>query len=148
MLLTTLCYVEKDGCYLMMLRNKKENDPSAGKWIGAGGKVEPGETRDECVVREVLEETGLRLNSVTYRGVVHFHSEIWESEEMFLYTSDDYEGELSDDCHEGDLRWVPIDEILDLSLWDGDRIFLKKLFDGEDSIELTFYYDKDGSLKL
>ena len=77
MLLTTLCYVEKDGCYLMMLRNKKENDPSAGKWIGAGGKVEPGETRDECVVREVLEETGLRLNSVTYRGVVHFHSEIF-----------------------------------------------------------------------
>ena len=125
MLLTTLCYVEKDGCYLMMLRNKKENDPSAGKWIGAGGKVEPGETRDECVVREVLEETGLRLNSVTYRGVVHFHSEIWESEEMFLYTSDDFEGELSDDCDEGDLRWVPIDEILDLSLWMETGYFLR-----------------------
>lgn len=146
MLLTTLCYIEKDGCYLMMLRNKKKNDPSSGKWIGAGGKMEPGECADDCVRREVLEETGLRLRTASYRGVVHFHSEVWESEEMYLYTSSDFEGELTSDCNEGDLKWIPFEEIMELSLWDGDRIFLKKLLDGENDIEMTLYYDSEGKL--
>lgn len=148
MLLTTLCYIEKDGCYLMMLRNKKKNDPSSGKWIGVGGKLEPGESADECAVREAYEETGLKLNKPIYRGVVHFNSDIWESEEMYLYTADDFEGELTADCDEGDLRWVPKQDLFDLNLWDGDRIFLKKLIDGDMGIELTFYYDADGRLKL
>lgn len=147
MLLTTLCYIEKDGCYLMMLRNKKKNDPSSGKWIGVGGKLEPGESADECVVREAFEETGLTLHKPCYRGVVHFHSDVWESEEMYLYTADDFDGEPVADCDEGDLRWVPKQEIFDLSLWEGDRVFLRKLIDGEMNIELTFHYDADGQLK-
>lgn len=132
----------------MMLRNKKKNDPSSGKWIGVGGKLEPGESADECAVREAYEETGLKLNKPIYRGVVHFNSDIWESEEMYLYTADDFEGELTADCDEGDLRWVPKQDLFDLNLWDGDRIFLKKLIDGDMGIELTFYYDADGRLKL
>lgn len=146
MILTTLCYIEQDGCYLMMLRNKKANDPSSGKWIGAGGKIEPGETADECVCREVLEETGLTLTDYTYRGVVHFSSEVWESEEMYLYTACGFTGELTADCEEGELAWVPFGEIMGLSLWEGDRLFLRKLLDGENAIEMSLHYDAEGRL--
>ena len=99
---STLCYIEKDGCYLMLYRNKKPDDPCEGKWVGVGGKFEPGEDRDECLLREVREETGLVLTGYRFRGVVHFISDTWPDEDMHLYTADEFEG---NDCfrHMADL---------------------------------------------
>ena len=90
MIRSTLCYIERDGCYLMLYRNKKKNDPNAGKWVGIGGKFEPGETADECLVREVREETGYTLTSYTFLGVVEFRNDAWEDEDMYLYLADGY----------------------------------------------------------
>ena len=90
MIRSTLCYIERDGCYLMLYRNKKKNDPNAGKWVGIGGKFEPGETADECLVREVREETGYTLTSYTFLGVVEFRNDAWEDEDMYLYLADRY----------------------------------------------------------
>lgn len=87
---TTLCYIERDNQYLMLYRNKKKNDLNAGKWIGVGGKVEPGETPEECVIRETWEETGLTLKSVVLRGVIMFYSDVWEDEVMYLYSATDF----------------------------------------------------------
>ena len=106
MLNTTLCYLKRNGCYLMLFRNKKENDPCEGKWVGIGGKFEPGETKEECLVREVKEETGLTLTRFQYHGVVHFISDRLENEEMFLFTADEWEGEI-ESCNEGTLKWIP-----------------------------------------
>jgi len=140
---TTLCYIEKDNQYLMLYRNKKENDPNEGKWIGVGGKLEKGETPQQCVVREVLEETGLLLTEYQYRGIIHFKSDMWEDEEMYLYTATSFDGELIDECSEGHLAWVPIDEVMHLNTWAGDKIFLKKLLEGEYNIDLTVCYKGD-----
>lgn len=93
---TTLCYIEKDGKYLMLYRNKKKNDASEGKWIGIGGKLEPGETADECILREVLEETGLTLTNLYKRGKVYFYSDMWEDEIMYLYTASRFRGKLTE----------------------------------------------------
>lgn len=138
---TTLCYIEKDGQYLMLFRNKKQQDPNEGKWIGIGGKLEPGETPDQCVVREVKEETGLDLVRFQSRGVVYFHSDVWEDETMYLYTADQFTGELAADCNEGELQWIPISSVLDLPSWEGDRIFLKKMLSSPDPINLSLYYE-------
>lgn len=139
----TLCYLEKDEQFLMLYRNKKENDPNEGKWIGVGGKLESGETPEMCVRREVLEETGLVLQEFTYHGVVHFCSDVWEDEEMYLFSSKDFLGEVNFDCKEGTLKWIPKSEIMDLQLWDGDRIFLKYLLEGKQDIDLTLRYQGD-----
>ena len=96
---TTLCYIEHDGKYLMLNRNKKAKDLNEGKWIGVGGKVEPGETPEQCVRRETLEETGLVLGDIHFYGIVHFRSDIWEDEEMYLYGSSDFSGRLIYDCN-------------------------------------------------
>lgn len=136
----TLCYIEKDGCYLMLYRNKKENDPNEGKWIGVGGKLEDGETPDKCVVREVREETGLVLTDYTYHGMVHFRSDLWCDEEMYLYTASGFEGEVNFDCDEGMLKWIPKEQVMDLSLWEGDRVFLKYLLEGRRDMDLTLVY--------
>ena len=141
----TLCYIEKDDHYLMLYRNKKENDPNEGKWIGVGGKLEDGETPDKCVVREALEETGLTLTDYTYHGVVHFQSDKWTDEEMYLYTAKGFDGEVNFNCSEGLLKWVPKTEIMKLSLWEGDRIFLKYLLEGKKDMDLTLVY-KGGDL--
>ena len=137
---TTLCYIENhNGDYLMLYRNKKKNDPNAGKWIGIGGEFEDGESPDECLLREVREETGLTLLSWELRGIVTFVSDEWETEYMFLYTSDDWSGKLSV-CDEGQLAWKQKSEIGSLPMWEGDKIFLRLLQDERDFFSLKLSY--------
>ena len=121
---TTLCYIERDGQYLMLHRTMKENDLNHDKWIGIGGKFEDKESPEDCVIRETLEETGLTLTSYQYRGIVTFVSDKWETEYMHLFTADGFEGELID-CDEGELEWISKDKLLELTLWEGDKIFLR-----------------------
>ena len=127
MLCSTLCYIEKDDSYLMLLRNRKKHDINGGKWIGVGGKFEEGESPVDCLLREVREETGLTLTRWRMRGIVTFVSDVAETEYMHLFTADGFEGELADDCDEGELRWVPVSQIGSLNLWEGDRVFLDLL---------------------
>lgn len=125
---TTLCHIEKDGKYLMLHRVKKENDLNHDKWVGIGGKFEDKESPEQCNRREVLEETGLTLNSSEYRGIVTFVSDKWETEYMHIFTSNDFRGEIIE-CDEGDLVWIDKKELLTLPLWVGDKIFLKLIED-------------------
>ena len=124
--LTTLCYIENGDKYLMMHRVKKENDVNKDKWVGIGGHFEEGESPEECLLREVMEETGLWLTSYRLRGIVTFISDIYEDEYMFLYTADKFEGNLSD-CREGVLEWLPKKSVYDLPIWEGDKIFFELL---------------------
>ena len=142
MKLTTLGYLQKDGCYLMLHRTKKSNDPNHAKWIGVGGHIEKGETPDECFRREVTEETGLVLNALRLRGIITFLSDKWEDELMFLYTSDDFSGELIE-CNEGELAFIPQDRILTLPTWEGDRIFLRELLQDAPFFTLKLHYQGD-----
>ena len=121
---TTLCYIEKDGCYLMIHRIKKQNDLNQDKWVGIGGKFEPRESPEQCNRREVLEETGLTLGKCDYRGIVTFVSDKWETEYMHIFTCSDFSGEIKE-CDEGVLQWVDKKQIYNLPLWEGDKIFLK-----------------------
>ena len=123
---TTLCYIEKDGHYLMLHRIKKENDANKDKWIGIGGHFEENESPEECALREAREETGLRLTAYRYCGIVTFVSDIWEGEYMHLFHATEFEGELSE-CNEGDLQWVDKNTLCDLAQWEGDKIFLRLL---------------------
>ena len=124
---TTLCHIERDGKYLMMHRVKKAVDENRDKWIGIGGKFEEGESPEDCLLREVREETGLRLKSWRYRGIVTFVSDEWGTEYMHLFVSDDFEGEVRRDCAEGQLEWIGKQELLLKPIWEGDRIFLRLL---------------------
>lgn len=142
---STLCYLEKDGKYLMLFRDRKENDENAGKWIGVGGKFENGESPDECLLREVFEETGLKLKEYRLRGIVSFVSDIYETEYMFLYTSGSFEGTLTE-CSEGRLEWIDKKSVPELPLWEGDRIFLNLIRDDKDFFSLKLVYERD-SLK-
>lgn len=119
MLQTTLCYLEKDGKYLMLHRTAKDKDINKDKWIGVGGKFEPGETPEECLLREVYEETGLTLESYRFRGILTFRCDGAE-EYIFLYTADRFSGTLRE-CDEGELCWVDIEAVNGLNLWEGDR---------------------------
>lgn len=121
---TTLCHIEKDGKYLMLHRVKKENDLNRDKWIGIGGKFEDKESPEQCNRREAFEETGLTLNKCEYRGIVTFVSDVWETEYMHIFTCSDFSGEIKE-CDEGVLEWVEKSDILNLPLWEGDKIFLK-----------------------
>ena len=147
MKLTTLCYIEKDDKYLMLHRVKKEIDCNKDKWIGVGGKFEVGETPEECLLREVKEETGLILTSYRFRGIITFISDEWGVEYMHLFTADAYEGELPEqdmaDCDEGELVWVPKREIESLNLWEGDKIFLRLLDEREEFFSLKLRYEGD-----
>ena len=137
---TTLCYIEQDNCYLMLYRNKKEIDINKGKWIG-GGHLEKGETPDECLIREVFEETGLTLNSFKLRGEIIFYiDDVIET--SYLYTANDFSGILKE-CDEGILKWIPKEEVLKLSLWEADPIFLKKLMNDEPFFKLKLVYKND-----
>jgi 8-oxo-dGTP diphosphatase len=130
MKLGTLCYLRRNGHTLMLYRNKKENDMHEGKWNGLGGKVEPGESPEECVVREVYEESGLLVKDPQLRGFITFpnfaNDDDWY---VFLFTADEFDGELIDSA-EGELAWVPTERVLDLNLWAGDRLFIPWLDDG------------------
>ncbi|MDO4939362.1 MAG: 8-oxo-dGTP diphosphatase [Lachnospiraceae bacterium] len=147
MINTTLCYLEKNEKYLMLYRNKKKDDINEGKWIGIGGKFEPGESADECLVREVYEETGLKLNSYEYRGLIHFIPDNAEDEDMYLYTADKFTGDIMV-CDEGELAWIDKKEIFNLNLWEGDKIFLKKLLNGESGFEISLFYVGDKCVRV
>ena len=123
---TTLCYIEKDSSYLMLHRIKKENDMNHDKWIGIGGKFEDKESPEECVIREAYEETGLTLTDISYRGIVTFVSNEYETEYMHLFKSCRFEGELKE-CDEGVLEWVKKEKMYSLPAWEGDYIFLELL---------------------
>ncbi len=140
--LTTLCYLEKDGQYLLINRNKKSNDLNQGKFIGVGGHLEFAETPEECIKREVFEETGLTLNSFKLRGLLTFQIDEY-MEYSFLFTSDDFSGKMRTDCEEGDLLWVSKEKIPQLPLWEGDLIFLKLLAEREDYFSLKLVYEND-----
>ena len=136
---TTLCYIRKNDKFLMLHRTSKKNDINKGKWIGVGGHFEEGESPDDCLIREVKEETGYILNSYLLRGIVTFNTPSL-TEYMFLYTSDDFSGSLID-CDEGNLEWIEINKINELNLWDGDRIFLELLVNNTPFFSLKLTYD-------
>lgn len=142
MIISTLCYLIKNDSMLMLLRNRKKDDVNEGKWIGVGGRLDPKESPDECLTREVKEETGLSLSDYRMRGILSFSSEGYEEELIFLYTSESFSGELSD-CNEGELSWIPFSKLPDLNLWEGDRIFLKLLLSDSPFFTLKLSYDGD-----
>ena len=121
---TTLCYIRRGEDYLMLHRVKKENDLNRDKWIGVGGKLEEGESPEDCLLREVREETGLTLTRYRYRGLVTFVSDQAPTEYMHLFTADGFTGSLKD-CDEGVLEWLPRRKLLELPHWEGDAIFLE-----------------------
>ena len=141
---TTLCYIRNDkNEYLLLHRTKKENDLNEGKWIGVGGKFIDGETAEECVCREVYEETGLTLTEYHLHGVVRFISDIWDDEDMYLFSATGYTGELKQDCDEGELEWVAAEKGLALPTWEGDRYFIEPLLAGQDRIDILVEYKGD-----
>ena len=127
---TTLCYIEKENKYLMLHRTSKKKDGNKDKWIGVGGHFEKGESPEECLLREVKEETGLELTSYQFRGIVTFISDEWPDEYMCLYTADRYTGDIGN-CDEGELVWLEKGKIMDLNIWEGDKIFLKLLMENQ-----------------
>ena len=139
---TTLCYIEKEDSYLLLHRTKKGHDFNKDKWIGVGGKFEDKESPEECLLREVKEETGLDLISWRWHGIVTFVSDEYPTEYMYLYTSSDYTGSLID-CDEGELEWVPKSRIFELPIWPGDRIFLHLMQTGIPFFSLKLVYRKD-----
>lgn len=140
--MTTLCYVEKEEGYLMLHRVSKKNDVNKDKWIGIGGHFEEGESPEECLLREAYEETGLTLTSWKFRGIVTFSQEGYGTEYMCLYTADGFTGELKE-CDEGVLEWVKKDQLLNLNLWEGDKIFLKLLKENAPFFSLKLTYEGD-----
>jgi len=140
---TTLCYLEQDGCLLMLHRIKKVNDENQDKWIGVGGKLEDKESPEDCLLREVREETGLELHRWRYRGLVTFVSDRWETEYMHLYTADRFSGALKE-CDEGVLEWVPREQVERLPIWEGDKIFLRLIAEPETPFfSLKLVYEGD-----
>ena len=143
MILSTLCYPERDGKYLLLHRTKKNNDANRDKWIGVGGKFEPGESPEDCLLREFREETGLSLTDWRFRGIVTFVSDEWGTEYMHLFTASDWTGEPKE-CDEGELAWIDKRALFELTLWEGDRIFLKLLEEDAPffSLKLTYRGEK------
>ena len=140
--LTTLCYIEKDDSYLMLHRVSKKHDVNKDKGIGIGGHFEENESPEECLLREAKEETGFTLTNWSFRGIVTFISEGWDTEYMCLYTADGYEGEMIP-CNEGVLEWVKKEDLLKLNLWEGDKIFLKLLQENAPFFSLKLAYKGD-----
>lgn len=139
---STLCYIEKDGAYLMLHRVKKQNDINKDKWLGIGGKMEDGESPYDCILREVFEETSLKIICPKYRGLVTFVTEDGYTEHMHLFTCDKFAGEVGE-CSEGELEWVDIDKINSLPIWEGDKIFFELLKENRPFFSLKLYYCGD-----
>lgn len=146
MILSTLCYIEKENKYLMLHRTKKKKDINKEKWIGVGGKFEEGESPEECIIREVKEETGLELKSYKLRCIVTYVSTTWETEYMYVFTSDDFEGNLIN-CDEGELQWIDKSQVTKLNTWEGDKIFIEKIQKDNNFFTIKFEYDGDKLLK-
>jgi len=142
MILSTLCYIEKDGKYLMLHRTKKKNDINKDKWLGVGGKFEEGESPEECIVREVKEETGMILKKYQLRGIVTYVSNKWETEYMYVFTATEFEGTLIE-CDEGDLEWIEKEKVNTLPTWEGDHIFVDKLQKNNGFFSVKFEYDDE-----
>ena len=139
---STLIYIERGGAYLMLHRTKKENDLNHDKWIGVGGKFEPDESPEECMLREAREETGLTLTSWRYRGVVTFVSDRYETEYMHLFTADAWTGALRD-CDEGELEWIEKGDLPSLRLWEGDKLFLERMQQSDKFFSMMVRYEGD-----
>ena len=144
--LTTLCYIEKNEKYLMLHRVLKKNDINKDKWIGVGGHFENGESHEDCLLREVKEETGLILTAYQFRGIITFvfssQGKETDTEYMCLYTADEYEGELIS-CSEGNLEWINKKDIFSLNLWEGDKLFFRLLEEGRPFFSLKLVYQDD-----
>ena len=136
---TSLCYIERGDEYLMLHRVKKEKDINKDKWIGIGGKFLEGESPEDCMRREVLEETGFTVTDFRYRGIVTFVSDRWECEYMHLFTVTDWIGEQKE-CDEGELEWIDKSALYTLPMWEGDRIFLRLLDSDEPFFSLKLCY--------
>lgn len=142
MKLTTLCYIEKDNKYLMLHRVSKKNDINKDKWIGVGGHFEERESPEDCLLREVKEETGLTLTKYSFRGIVTFNADNYETEFMCLYTASEYNGDLIE-CNEGRLEWVDKNNLTQLNLWEGDKIFLNLIKEERSFFSLKLCYEGD-----
>ena len=140
---TTLCYIEKDEKYLMLHRVKKKNDMNHDKWIGIGGKLEAGESPFDGARREILEETGLTVSSLDYRGIVTFVSDEFGTEYMHLFHTKSFEGAIREDCDEGNLEWIEKKKLLSLPIWEGDKIFLSLLDEPVPFFSLKLCYHGD-----
>lgn len=140
---TTLCYIERDGQYLLLHRVKKKQDVNEGKWVGIGGHFLPDESPDECLLREVREETGLTLSRYRFAGKILFLAPPWPREVMYLYHATTEEGDVLPDCDEGVLAWVDKQKALSLPMWEGDRIFLSLMEAGGEPFSLLLRYDGD-----
>lgn len=140
--MTTLCYIERGDKWLMLHRIKKENDENHDKWIGIGGKIKPGESPDECLAREVYEETGLTLENPAFRGLVTFVSDEWGTEYMCLYTAEHFHG-TPGDCDEGKLEWIKKSTVPSLPIWEGDKIFFRLLAENSPFFSLKLRYTGD-----
>ncbi|MGE4353341.1 MAG: NUDIX domain-containing protein [Oscillospiraceae bacterium] len=139
MKLTSLCYIERGDEYLMLHRVSKKNDENHDKWIGVGGKFKACESPFDCVRREAYEETGLRLKTLCFRGIVTFVSDKWGTEYMHLFTAGGFEGDVKP-CDEGVLEWIPKKKLFELNLWEGDKIFLRLLEDNHPFFSLKLLY--------
>ncbi len=137
---TTLCYIRRGGDVLLLHRTKKERDENKDKWVGVGGKFEPGESPEDCLLRETREETGLTLTEWRYRGLVTFVSDNWGTEYMHLFTATGFTGSLRD-CDEGELCWLPWETLPSLPIWEGDRIFLRLLDEERPFFSLKLRYE-------
>ncbi|MBQ8302205.1 MAG: 8-oxo-dGTP diphosphatase [Clostridia bacterium] len=140
---TTLCYIEKDGAYLMIHRVKKQNDMNKDKWLGVGGKLEEGESPFDCARREIKEETGVIVKDLNYRGIITFVSDLYGTEYMHLFTATEFVGEINYDCNEGNLEWVKKSDIPSLPIWEGDKIFFDLIEKEERFFSLKLCYEGD-----
>ena len=138
---TTLCYIEKDGAYLMLHRIKKQADINHDKWVGIGGKFKEGESPYDCAIREIYEETGVYPIDLKYRALVTFVSDLYGTEYMHLFTAKGYKGKINYDCDEGNLVWVDKSKVPELPIWEGDKIFLKLLDTEEKFFSLKLVYE-------